>query len=175
MRPDMSDDNYLEQFIGQNDLQADDAKVFPAWASNKNNSLKAFEAIDSFHKQKKRFIRSHSLKSQYKKKSDYQITKAEVARMVGINPQPLFGSAGYSDALTVHLNEVNQKLEDAKNNRLSKVRNGLNTRRKGELVKELQDKTKEVERCAQMNVDEVVKRSIANLPLDVKRKLKLDI
>ena len=171
----MSDDNYLDPFIDQDDLPETNATELPAWVSNKNNSLKAYEAIDLLRKQKKRFIRGHSLKSQYKKKTDYQITKAEVARMVGTNPQPLFGSASYSNALTVHLKEANQKLDDAKNNRLSKVRSGLNARRKGELVKELQNKTKEVEKCAQMNVDKIVKRSIAHLPLDVKRKLKLDV
>lgn len=171
----MSDDNYLGQFIDQDDLQEDDTNALPPWVSDKNKSLKAYEAIDTLRKQKKRFIRSHSLKSQYKKKSDYQISKAEVAALAGIKPQPLFGSASYSNALKVYLSEVNQQLEDSKNNRLSKAHNGLNTRHKSELVKELQDKTKEVEGLSQVNIDEIVTKSIAQLPLDVKRKLKLDV
>lgn len=171
----MSDDNYLDQFIDQDDLPEDDAKAYPPWVSPKNNSQKAYDAIGLLRKQKKRFIRSHSLKSQYKKKSDYLITKSEIARMADTNAQPLFGSVSYSNSLTVYFNEVNQKLEEAKNNRLSKVHNGLNTRRKEELVKELQDKKKEVESFSQLNVDEIVTRSIARLPLDVKRKLKLDV
>lgn len=170
----MSDDNYLDQFIDQDDVQ-EEAKALPGWVTHENNSIKAYQAIETLRKEKKRFIRGHSLKSNYRKKSDYQIMKAEVARIAGTHAQPLFGSVSYSEKLTAHFEEVNQKLEEAKNNRLSKARNGFNTRLKSELVKELRVKTEEVDKFAQKYVDEIVKRSIDQLPLDVKRKLKLDV
>lgn len=169
------DDIYLNEFLDADDLPEQGNKSFPVWVSDKNSSLKAYEVIKILQTQKKQYIRRHSLKSQFIKKSSYQISKAEVARMTNVKPQPLFNSVIYSDALSRYLDSVNHELEEAKLRKIAKNKGGLRVRQKEELVKELQATNKEKKDLLLETVDAVYERTLMKLPLDVKRKLKLEM
>ncbi len=171
----MSDDNYFEDFIDADDLPEQGKELLPAWVTEKNSSFKAYEAINALKVKKRQFIRRHNLKSQFIRKSDYQITKAEVARMVDAKPQPLFNSVTYSDALSRYLDNVNHELEETKLRKIAKNKGGLRVRQKEELVKELQAANKEKKDLLLETVDAVYERTLMKLPLDVKRKLKLEM
>ena len=167
----MSDD-YYDEFLGADDGETAAAVDLPAWVSAKNSSQKAYEAIEELKKVKRQFIRKHGLKSQYKTKSTYQISKTEVAQLVGPKPQPLFNSCSYSESLTRYFDDVNKEL-DASRERRIKNKGGLRQKKKDDLVKELQVTKVNNERLLVDTVDAVYERTIFNLPLDVKRKLGL--
>lgn len=167
----MSDD-YYDEFLDSDDLETDVPEKLPAWVSAKNSSQKAYEAIEELKKVKRQFIRKHGLKSQYKTKSTYQVSKTDVARLVGPKPQPLFNSCSYSESLTKYFNDVNKEL-DAYRERRIRNKGGLRQKKKDDLVKELQETKVNNERLLVDTVDAVYERTINNLPLDVKRKLGL--
>lgn len=169
----MTDKNYLDEFLDTDESNEQNKKPLPSWVSESNSSLKAYEAINVLKEEKKRYIKRHGLKSQYIKKSCYQITKAEVARMVGAKPQPLFFSNAYSAALTRYFDDTNNKLEEAKQRKIAKNKAGLRAKHKDVLVKELQIEKKEKEDLLVETVDAVFERTLSKLSLDVKRKLGL--
>jgi len=169
----MSDANYLDEFLDKDELNENSNESLPVWVSKVNSSFKAFEAINELYGIKKHYIRRHGLKSQYTKKSNYQISKVEVARIVGTTPQAIFNSVDYAGALSRYREEINEKLEQAKSQKIAKNNSGLRGGRKEELVKGLQEANNKNEELLVETVDKVYERTISNLPLDVKRRLKL--
>lgn len=167
----MTNDNYYNEFLGD-DLENSDKDQLPGWVSGKNSSLKAYTSIEKLKKIKKAYIRRHNLKSQYTKKSAYLILKSEVARLVGVNPQPLFNTCSYSESLTRHLTTINMELEKAKANRV-KNQGGLRQKRKQELIRELQLLQKKEKDLLVETIDTVYERTLSNLPLPIRRKLEL--
>lgn len=169
----MNNNNYLDSFLDVKDHVESEQKKLPAWVSATNNSLKAYEAINSLVLEKRRFIRGHQNRSHFKKKGSYLISKAEVAALVGSRPQPLFHSADYSSSLTKYFDDENGKLEDAKEKRLSKSKGGLRAKQKDELVKDLQEAKTQNQGILAQTVDQVFEKTLNKMPLDVKRKLGL--
>ncbi|WP_289083612.1 hypothetical protein [uncultured Spongiibacter sp.] len=167
----MIDDSYLAQFI---DAQhPEDIEALPKWVSSKNSSLKSYQVICELKKYKDRYIRSHGNKTDYTLRSSYQITKAEVAKIVGVNPQPLFNSNSYSRDLTNYFDSVNKALEDKKIKRLAKKQGGLKQKQKAELIKQIQDDRKRNADAMEKTVDELFQKTLDSMSLDVKRKLGL--
>tara|TARA_R110001599_G_scaffold310115_1_gene517217 strand:- start:12534 stop:13040 length:507 start_codon:yes stop_codon:yes gene_type:complete len=165
-------DGYYDEFLDSDDLEESTLAKLPSWVNPKNSSQKAYEAIEELKKVKQQFIRKHGLKSQYTTKSTYQISKADVARLVGSEPQPLFNSCSYSGLLKRYLDDVNKEL-DASRERRIRNKGGLRQKKKDELVKELQETKVNNDRLLVDTIDTVYERTINNLPLDVKRKLGL--
>ncbi|HDY85798.1 MAG TPA: hypothetical protein ENI26_08170 [Methylophaga aminisulfidivorans] len=169
----MNDADYLDGFLDKDDLEENSNESLPVWVSKSNSSFKAYEAINELNGIKKQYIRRHGLKSQYTKKSNYQISKASVARIVGTTPQAIFNSVDYAGALSRYREEINEKLEQAKLQKIAKNNSGLRGERKEELVKGLQEAKNKNEDLLVETVDKVYERTINSLSLDVKRKLKL--
>jgi hypothetical protein len=165
-------DGYYDEFLDSDDLEESTLAKLPSWVSPKNSSQKAYEAIEELKKVKRQFIRKHGLKSQYETKSTYQISKTEVAKLAGPEPQPLFNSCSYSKLLKKYFNNVNREL-DAYRERRIRNKGGLRQKKKDVLVKELQETKVNNERLLVDTVDAVYEQTINNLPLDVKRKLGL--
>lgn len=163
-------DDYYDKFLDLDEPENDEQLSLPNWVSQKNNSHKSYIAIEDLRKAKRNFIRRNGLKSSYEKKSNYQIQKAEVARLVGCKPQPLFNSCSYSESLTRYLDDVNKELAVSRERRITN-NGGLRQKRKDDLVKELQETKVNNERLLVDTVDAVFQRTINNLPLDVRRKL----
>lgn len=166
----MIDDDYYKEFLDSDESENDEPLSLPNWVNQKNNSHKSYIAIENLKKDKRKFIRNNGLKSSYVKKSNYQIQKAEVARLVGCKPQPLFNSCSYSEALTRYLDDVNKELAVSRERRITN-KGGLRQKKKDDLVKELQETKINSERLLVDTVDAVFERTINNLPLDVRRKL----
>lgn len=171
----MSDDNYYQEFIDANKPQDTTDVVLPGWVTDKNSSLAAFRAIQTLYSQKNKYIQKHRLKSDYTKKSTFQIQKSEVARIACVNPQPLFNSNSYSAQLSAHLQVINDKLEEQKNRRISQRSTGLRTKNKDQLVKEVQEQRRISTETLNELVDAAYERTLENLPLDVRTKLKIGI
>lgn len=167
-------DGYYDEFLDEGDFDDSASGKLPNWVNSKNSSQRAYEAIEALKKVKQQFIRKHGLKSQYKTKSTYQISKTEVAKKVGSKPQPLFNSCSYSESLTSYFNDVNDEL-DAYRERRIKNKGGLRQKKKDDLVKELQETKSNNDQLLVETVDAVFERTINNLPLDVRRKLGINI
>ena len=169
----MIDDTYYSEFLDSDELGGDEPLSLPNWVNQNNNSHKAYFAVEELRKNKRSFIRRNSLRSRYEKKSSYQIQKAEVARLVGCKPQPLFNSCSYSESLTRYLDDVNNDLSASREKRIAN-KGGLRQKRKDDLVRELQITKVSNERLLVDTIDAVFERTINNLPLDVRRKLGLN-
>jgi hypothetical protein len=167
-------DNYYDDFLDSNESENNESEGLPDWVSPNNSSLKAYEAIEEIKKEKKKYIRRNGLKSQYVKKSNYQIQKSEVARSVGAKPQPLFNSCSYSESLSRHLDAVNKQLDEAREKRI-KNKGGLRQKKKELIIKELQEANHKNDNLLTETVDKVFERTMNNMPLDIKRKLGLGV
>ncbi len=109
----MSD--YLDEFPDEDAPKASTAQpARPNWVSDSNSSSAAYEAIQSLYQQKLRYIRQHSKKTDFIKKSTCEISKSEVARVAGVNMQAIFHSVNYAGALQKELTEKNDMLLKSK-------------------------------------------------------------
>ena len=171
----MVDDNYFDKFLDDEDLPLEEPKVevILDWLSHKNSSYAAYQAILSLQLEKQVFIKQHKLKSQYMKKSNYLIQKSEVARLVDKKAQPLFNSNSYSKHLLDFFNVTNDNLEKSKIRRINTSSSGVRNKRKEDLVVEHKALLKSHKKSQSQIVDDVYQRLIDNMPLDVKRKLKV--
>ena len=132
-------DDYLDRFLDADELSNVESNkvaknVLPNWISAGNSSGDAYKALLSLRDKKKGYIKKHGLKSQYTKKSNYLIQKSEVARVIGKNAQPLFNCNTYSEGLLTFFKELNKDLEIAKEKRIHKVKNGLQSISKESLM-----------------------------------------
>lgn len=180
----MSEDNdYINTFLNGSTIEEDGAENsstvsvadYPEWISDGNLSLKAYNEIENLKKIKMRFIAASKSKADLNKKSNYHISKAEVARAIGVTPQPLFHSdtTTYSDKLLGHFNDVNSDLLEKREFKLSRRKNGINSRSKDELASEFRDQKKELIEKKEKIIDELYKKFKAELSFDIKAKLKI--
>jgi len=168
----MSD--YFDEFIDKDELEPSSEQASrPAWVTNKNSSAAAYEAIQSLYNEKLRYIRNHSKKVDFNKKGNFEISKSEVAKVVGVKMQAIFHSVNYAEFLKKELNEANEKLHKAKDAKLAKRYSGNNAKTKDELIKSVRELKARDEQISSTTTDQVLERTLDRLPLDVKRKLKL--
>jgi hypothetical protein len=172
----MSDIEYRANFIDKELLTSDSSmSKQPKWVDSSNSSEAAYKAILSLEKTKKEYIRRNQSRSKFLKKGNYLMNKAEVARLVGVNPQPLFSGVSYGDELTTFFDSVNTKLEEAKANKISKNNGGLRQKTKKDLVLLLQkEKVNNSDNVTEI-VDAVYERVLNNLAFDVKKRLGLHL
>lgn len=171
----MDNDSYFDDFLDPNDLPSKDVPkvALPSWVSDTNSSYAAYQAILSLKAEKKIFIKKHNLKSQYKRKSDFKVQKSEVGRIVGKNAQPLFNSNSYSKGLKGFFKDINDELEALKEARINAPSSGVGNKRKEDLVIEHKALIKTHQDSITQTVDAVYQKLIDNMPLDVKRKLRI--
>jgi hypothetical protein len=152
------------------------AEDLPDWVSEDNNSLAAFKAIQKLEKEKLKYIAENSTKKSFEKKSNFQIGKAEVARIVGGKPSPLFYSltTTFSEHLLEQFDDTNKNLLKKKNNKLSVQNNGLRSRTKDTLIGDFRDQEEQLKTQVEINVDNLYTRLKAELSYDIKAKLKIN-
>lgn len=168
----MSD--YLDEFLDADELEASTSEpVRPNWVSDSNSSGAAYEAIQSLYQQKLRYIRQHSKKTDFIKKSTYEISKSEVARMVDVKMQAIFHSVNYANALQKELAEKNDKLLKSKESKLASRYAGEKGKTKDELIQKVRELKARDMLISKTTTDEVLELTLKRLPLDVKRNLKL--
>lgn len=168
----MSD--YLDEFLDGDELEASTAQpARPNWVSDSNSSGAAYEAIQSLYQQKLRYIRQHSKKTDFIKKSTYEISKSEVARVVGAKMQAIFHSVNYASALKKELAEKNDKLLKSKESKLASRYSGEKGKTKDELIQKVRKLNAKDKLISKTTTDKVFELTLEKLPLDVKRNLKL--
>jgi len=144
----------------------------PDWVSDENSSGVAFAALQTLYEIKKRFIRNHSKKSDYKNKSVYKIFKSEVVEKAGTS-STIFHTVKYKNGLIDELDQKNKLLLAAKNERLDKQYTGHRVKTKNNLISELREVSKSNENIVLKTSDEVLELTLNSIPLDVKRHLKI--
>lgn len=168
----MSD--YLDEFLDADALEESTAKpIRPNWVSDSNSSGAAYEAIQSLYQQKLRYIRQHGKKTDFIKKSTFEISKSEVARVVGVKMQAIFHSVNYASALQKELVEKNDKLLKIKDAKLASRYSGEKGKTKDELIQKVRELKARDKLLSKTTTDEVLELTLQRLPLDVKRNLKL--
>jgi hypothetical protein len=170
----MTDLDYFDQFDDEGaEKSVSKRDSLPDWVSDSNSSLAAYQAIQSLYKEKMQYIRSHSKKSHYTKKSSYHISKSKVARAAGLaKPNAIFHSVDYASKLTKELNDKNALLLASKEKALLSRSSSRKNMSRKELETELRarDRYKEI---SELKVDEIVDLTLKRLPLAVKRQLHL--
>jgi len=169
------EDDYLNEFLGEDrplNKPVED-KNRPSWAVEGETSGKAYDAIVEFRKAKLRYINGHSDQKDFKDKFSYKISKAEVAKEIGKNPQPIFKGVSYSVELSKYYDDVNDKLEEKKELKINKPKHGLQHRSKEELRKKAQKQEKDLVKLQKDNCEELYERLLSNMPFDIKNNLGL--
>lgn len=168
----MSD--YLDEFLDKSELETPSEQASrPAWVTNKNSSAAAYDAIQSLYKEKLRYIRNHSKKVDFIKKGNFEISKSEVAKVVGVKMQAIFHSVNYAECLKKELDETNEKLHVAKDAKLAKRYSGHKGKTKDELITVVRELKARDNQISATTTEKVLERTLERLPLDVKRQLKL--
>ncbi len=168
----MSD--YFDEFLDEDALEAPtEQPVLPNWVSDANSSGAAYEAIQNLYQQKLRYIRQHSKKTDFIKKSTYEISKSEVARIAGVKMQAIFHSVNYASALQKELAEKNDMLLKSKESKLASRYSGEKGKTKDELIRKVRELKVRDKLISKTTTDEVLELTLQRLPLDVKHKLKL--
>lgn len=166
--------DYLDEFLDEDALEESTAKpIRPNWISDSNSSGAAYEAIQCLYQQKMRYIRQHSKKTDFVKKSNYEISKSEVARVIGVKMQAIFHSVNYASALENELVEKNDKLLKTKDAKLASRYSGEKGKTKDELIQKVRELKARDKLISKTTTDEVLELTMQRLPLDVKRNLKL--
>lgn len=166
--------DYLDEFLDEDAREESTVKpIRPNWVSDSNSSGAAYEAIQSLYQQKLRYIRQHSKKTDFIKKSNYEISKSEVARMVGVKMQAIFHSVNYASALQKELVEKNDKLLKTKDAKLASRYSGEKGKTKDELIQKVRELKARDQLISKTTTDEVLELTLQRLSLDVKRNLKL--
>ncbi|MDO6486260.1 hypothetical protein Q4503_01020 [Colwellia sp. 6_MG-2023] len=176
-------DDYIDIFLDESSIKEDGAicstkdavAFYPDWVSAGNVSVHAYNEIENLKKVRMRSIAISKSKSDLNKKSNYQISKAEVARAIGVKPQPLFHSdtTTYSEKLLIFINDVNLELVEKRELKLNRSKNGISSRTKEDIVSGFKKQNKTLIEQKESMIDELYKKFKAELSFDVKAKLKI--
>jgi hypothetical protein len=181
----MIDDNddYMD-FLDQSELESEGVKLtesdkgdepLPDWISEGNVSLAAYHVIETLKKERLLYIAKTNDKKKFTKKSNWTISKSEVARKLDVASQPLFYSATttYSEGLLKHLDDTNKTLTKRKDAKTKSTKRGLGNRSKDDLISEFREQKEKLSHSAESNADELYRRFKLELPLDLKAKLQI--
>ena len=169
----MSDDDSFRQFLDHDDLETPQPEeVRPPWATDKNSSGAAYDAIQKLYTSKLRYIRNHTKKGDYKLKSNYQIFAKDVYVMAGAT-STIFDNKSYTEGLKGELNAKNEALVKGKERRLSQNYTSHKSKTKDILITELKETKARSEVNLEKTSEELFEMTIARMPMDVKRKLRL--
>ncbi|MCE0494650.1 hypothetical protein [Vibrio salinus] len=169
-------ENYYKQFLGEDNpvekvLKSESKQ--PEWVSFHPTAKKAYEAINELKNIKLRYIKGHTKKTHFSKKSLWCITKSEVANRLEVKPQPLFNSNTFSLGLAKYYDEVVQYLKLEVDKQLSKKKKGLQHRTKSELKESTIDLNSRLDNLQKANCEYLFQQLLDGIPLDIKRKLGL--
>ena len=170
--------NYYDDFLleekNSQELESKKLDKTLEWVNLHPTAEEAYKAINNIKKEKLRYIRGHPNKSSYKVQKYWTISKAEVGRKIGKESQPLFNSNTFSKGLSLYFDKVNDDLHKSKEDRLNKPNKGYQHKTKEELKNSTIKLTNENKKLLQNTCEELYRRMLNDIPLDVKRKLGLN-
>jgi hypothetical protein len=169
----MIDDDNFRDFLDPDDFETPQPEgVRPPWATDKNSSGAAYDAIQKLYTSKLRYIRNHTKKSDYKVKSNYQIFAKDVYVMAGAT-STIFDNKSYTKGLKDELDAKNEALETAMERRLNQKFTSHKSKTKDILITELKETKARSEVNLEKTSEELFEMTIARIPMDLKRKLRL--
>jgi hypothetical protein len=169
----MSDNYDFHQFLDHDDLETPQPEeVRPPWAMDKNSSGAAYDAIQKLYASKLRYIRNHTKKGDYKVKSNFQISAKDIYTMAGAT-STIFDKKSYTTSLKDELKDKNEALEKAKERSLNKKYMSHKSKTKDILITELKETKARSVVNLEKTSEELFEMTIARIPMDVKRKLRL--
>lgn len=168
-------DKYFEEFLDEEPLTDEiiPSNELPDWVSAKNSSLIAYQAINTLKKNKARYINGHNKKREFKKKLLYQISKVEVADKINKTPQSIFRMASYSEELVNYFDNANNVLNDKVKGKIERKKHGIQHQSKDELKSRTRNLSEELNNLKKENCEELYRRLLSNMPLDLKKNLGL--
>jgi len=168
--------NYIKNRANKDTIETEE--VYPEWVSERNASLRAWQYVEEQKKTTALYIKRHHKVTDFLTQKTYKIKGSEIADALGINRTTLMNTSTYSGAFEKYLDNVNKKLEQAKDAKLKKARKapsrGTIRNSKDELVeanKKLKDRVDELE---SQKTEELVRYAFDQLPLPVRKKLGID-
>jgi len=147
--------------------------LLPDWVSEKNATLKAYNAINSIKLDKLEYIQKNKTKHAFRTQKLYQVKTEEVATKVGVTPQVLFHTSTYSDSLKSFLKEINDELRDKKIKRLEAKPEGVRARPKTEVYESYQSCKKDLVEVKKKNASDQVSEAISRMSTQTRNKLGL--
>ncbi|KZY65919.1 hypothetical protein A3735_07550 [Oleiphilus sp. HI0061] len=154
------------------------AKKLPDWVSEENASLLAWQYIEEQKREKTLYIKTHNKIGDFQQKSSYKIFGSSVAKAAGVARNTLFENDTYSEQLIIYLSDINDKLLQAKDQKLKSSQNtksrGTIRNSKDELLRINESLKSRVKELENQKTEELVRRAFDELPLPVKKKLGID-
>ena len=169
----MSYESIYDNIIIEELDEAGQKEDLPDWASDKNNSANAYRVINKLYEIKLAYIKINRAKTAYVLKNKYQISKVEVTKIAGGNPQPLFNCNSYSKDLKDYFTDKNDELYEKAIQRMSGGKGGNQKKSKKELVSLVQEMSSDVNATKQQTVEKLLQLTLDKLTIDVKRKMGL--
>jgi hypothetical protein len=178
---DVMSDDFLDNLDNlENEVPSKTTKVaLLEWVNDDEEHIshKAWEALLALVEDKQKNIEQQLDVDNKPAKKLYQIKKVEVATIVDVTPQALFGSLAFSNGLTDSFDKANrelQKLWDARqeNLKVSPKNTGNRSKKKIVLVANVQQLTDALELHRCRTVKEVLEAAINQLPIDIQGKFK---
>jgi hypothetical protein len=153
----------------------------PEWVSEdtEHTTFKAWDSILKLKSGKEQSIKSYGKVADGKTlKGIYQITKSEVASLVGITSQSIFRASKFSDNIRKFFGDVNIELlelhdKEQKKQKARSKNTGVRTRKKNVLVNDVQSLSKSVQDLEARLVKDTLDLLLQEMPIDLKRKLRV--
>jgi len=166
------------QLIKERAKRLEQPIVKPDWVSNKNRTSEIYTCMCDLENEKRLFIKAASKKSQFKKKSNYQILISEISRRTGLSNPTIGHTSAYSKDLVITLKKMNNGLYAKMELRLKKIeakaKKGIQAGTKDEAIEKLRETEKQLKAISNLNASQQVSELVSALSLPIKRKLGLD-
>ena len=150
----------------------------PHWVSDKNRTSEIYACMLGLENEKRIFIKAASKKTQFKKKSNYQILISEISRKTGLSNPTIGHTSAYSKSLVITLQEMNNALYSRMVKRVKKIeaksKQGVRAGTKDEAISKLREAKKQLKVLNELNASEQVSELVSALSLPIRRKLGLD-
>ncbi|PKH31980.1 hypothetical protein [Shewanella sp. ALD9] len=150
--------------------------TYPKWVDTTADalSLKIYESILLFYKDRQSYIKAHSKKSHYGPgtKGSWQLTKIEIARSVGYSvSSQIFVDKHFSSCLCEEFEKMNEKLLVLKIKKL--ISTGFRNENKEVIADELSLLRKQYAELEKSKTKDLLDKSLEVLPIQVLERLGL--
>ncbi|EGR2893510.1 hypothetical protein BTO19_17855 [Vibrio parahaemolyticus] len=159
------------------EIKSDTAEM-PDWVGDAGSTThNAWRAINELKPKKINSIKKCKKPNDKTAKSLYQISKADVSKLVGISAQSIFRTSSFSPSILAYFDDVNSELLTYFNKRKKTAfrtqNTGIRTRKKEQLVQTYQQMEKEMNALKQNTTKDLLDAVVAGMPLDLRIKLNL--
>ncbi len=149
---------------------------YPDWVIDTPDSLsmKVYNVLSDLHKERQIYIKGHSKKVHYGAgtKGHWQLTKIEVARLVGYEvSSQVFVEKPFSKELCKHFDDTNEKLDKLKNKKFENT--GFRNQSKEDIADDLSLLREKYKKLEVTKTKDLLDKSLEVIPIEVLKKLGL--